>query len=217
MGANAGKTLGYGKAFATSVNRAAGAIKAGNPTLARNQLAAADRYARLLANALNADPGMRANVVSALGASAHNRLSLSAPRVSALKKRIATSGVPIGVARTLGSFGLSRPFIMHLGKAVNAVRNKPISTTLAGLMNAPSVNKGERNVANGLAAVREHALERRPDGCGAVGCRVSADDPRRSADLSLSVPGNRQQPPGRRPRPAVASTRSLLHSRAKRC
>lgn len=150
LAANAGKTRGYGNAFATSVNRAAGAIEAGNQPLARNQLAAADHYARLLASSLKADPKMRANVVSALGPSAHKRLSLSASRLSALKKRIASSGVPPGVAKTLKSFGFGRSFIMHLGKSAKAAGNRPISTTVGGLMNAPSVNTGERNVANGL-------------------------------------------------------------------
>jgi hypothetical protein len=150
MAANAGKTRGYGKAFATSVNRAAGAFKANNLPLARRQLAAADHFARLLAAALKADPGMRANVVSALGASAHNRMSVSAPRMSALKKRIATSGIPARVARTLGAFGLSHAFIMHVGHTVRDAGKKGISTTVGGLMNAPSINKGERNVANGL-------------------------------------------------------------------
>lgn len=150
FGANAGRIRGYGNAFVTSVNRAAGALRAHARRYVRLQLAAADRYAISTAKALEADPGLRSQLVTALGSQSQKQLSLSASRVQALRNQVAKSGLPGATLKTLKALGVSDALISQLRQGLIHVGAKAISITLASLVTSPATTSAEQGIARGL-------------------------------------------------------------------
>ncbi len=110
---NEEKIMGYGNAVLTAVNRAQGAHDANDLTNQNKQLQAAQQFAGQMGTAINAEPGLYANLKSALQASGASvqTASVSATFTEAdvidLESSIASNGLSAEMAQGLTQLGIS--------------------------------------------------------------------------------------------------------------
>ncbi len=106
--------IGYGNAIQVSVNRAQGAHDANDMINQNKQLQAAQQFAANMSSAINAEPGLYANLKSALNAGGISLQSIKAAsftfdesNVMDFEAGISTNGLPPTITQALTDLGIS--------------------------------------------------------------------------------------------------------------
>lgn len=108
--ANIARTIGFGKAVVSTVERAQGARRAKNKRWQRRQLKAARIYARKLAITVRANKKLRGRAKAALDSSGLSATHISAAEFRAFQQQVKTSGLPQSLNDTLKALGANAAF-----------------------------------------------------------------------------------------------------------
>ena len=158
--ANLVKQAGLYDAMVTSINRAQGAVAAGNASWEIKQLQAARFYAMQIANYMKQEPTLRSTFVSALQAAGFPTFQITPDQVSSFRTAVTNNGLPQNVVQLMTNLGVDPVSIAGLDELIVDFPIDSAAGSYPGNFNPPTLVTAEGQAA---ASLNHFAADRNGD------------------------------------------------------